>query len=273
MKTRGVQQEQTEKTEGLPFFFWGVFNTLASFGLRVGAKRRGLEFFDSALQCSGRAVNLRAGLTIPFPLLPSVPSLLCLLLLSSCVQVGSGAWVDLWFTPDQQGRRHFERGESAEAAAVFRDPLWQGVAWYRAGEFEKAARAFARRDTAEAHYNQGNAWLMHGKYQAAIDSYTKALEKRPDWREAAENRAIAEARAKALDIEGGNMTEGMLEADKIVFDAKKGSDAQTDETTGGKALSDAEIQALWLRRVQTRPADFLKAKFAYQLAMRPEGAK
>jgi Ca-activated chloride channel family protein len=31
------------------------------------------------------------------------------------------------------------------------------------------------------------------------------------------------------------------------------------------------MQALWLRRVQTRPADFLRAKFAYQQAAQAEG--
>jgi Ca-activated chloride channel family protein len=102
-------------------------------------------------------------------------------------------WAGLWFTPDQQGRRHFERGEFTEAAAVFQDPLWQGTAFYRAGEFEKAARAFARRDTAEAHYNQGSAWLMNGKYEDAIDSYDRALAKRPGWQQAADNRDLAGA--------------------------------------------------------------------------------
>lgn len=191
--------------------------------------------------------------------------------IAAIAAIAATAWTGLWFTPDQQGRRHFERGEFAEAAVHFRDPLWQGAAWYRAGEFKKAARAFALRDTAEAEYNQGNALLMHGDYTAAIASYDRALKKRPDWREAADNRSLAEARAKALDIEGGNMTEGMLGADKIVFDKKKGPEGQAVEVTGGEALSDQEIQALWLRRVQTRPADFLKAKFAYQQVMRGEG--
>jgi Ca-activated chloride channel family protein len=72
------------------------------------------------------------------------------------------AWAGLWFTPDQQGQRYFERNEFAAAAQAFRDPMWQGVAWYRAGEFEKAAQAFGRRDSAEASYNQGNAQLMLG---------------------------------------------------------------------------------------------------------------
>lgn len=182
------------------------------------------------------------------------------------------AWASLWFTPDQQGQRAFERGEYAKAATRFQDPLRQGAAWYRAGEFKKAAQAFAYRNTHEADYNQGNALLMHGDYRAAAACYDRALGKRPDWREAVENRELALARAKNLDIEGGNMTEGMLGADKIVFDHKKGSDGQRSEETGGQVLSDQEIQALWLKRVQTRPADFLKAKFAYQQATRAIGA-
>ncbi|MFO7708946.1 MAG: hypothetical protein R6V84_12300, partial [Desulfobacterales bacterium] len=109
-------------------------------------------------------------------------------------------------------------------------------------------------------------------YETAMACYDRALERRPGWREATENRALAAARAEALDIEGGNMTEGKLGADKILFDSgKKGPDAQTTEIAGGKALSDQEIQALWLRRVHTSPADFLKAKFAYQEAVRAQG--
>ena len=45
-------------------------------------------------------------------------------------------WAGLWFTPDQQGQRYFDRGEYAEAAQAFHDPLWQGAAWYRAGEYD-----------------------------------------------------------------------------------------------------------------------------------------
>jgi Ca-activated chloride channel family protein len=184
------------------------------------------------------------------------------------VMLVAAIWAGLWFTPDQQGRRHFERGEFAEAAVAFRNPVWQGAAWYRAGEFEKAAQAFSRRDTAEAHYNQGNAWLMRGKYEAATAWYDRALEKRPGWKEADENRNLAVARAKMTEVKGGDMGEQLIGADKIVFDNKAKNEGQDTEIAGGKALSDQEMQALWLRRVQTRPADFLKAKFAYQKAAR-----
>lgn len=182
-------------------------------------------------------------------------------------------WAGFWFTPDQLGRRHFERGEFTEAAAVFQDPLWQGAAFYRAGEFEKAARAFARRDTAEAHYNQGNAWLMNGKYEDAIARYDRALAERPGWKDAADNRDLAAARLKMTTVTGGDMGDQKIGADKIVFDKNAKSEGQDTEVAGGKALSDQEMQSLWLRRVQTRPADFLKAKFEYQQAMKGEGAK
>jgi Ca-activated chloride channel homolog len=180
-------------------------------------------------------------------------------------------WAGLWFTPDQQGWRHFKRGEFVLAAETFRDPLWQGATYYRAGEFEKSARAFARRDTSEACYNQGNALLMHGQYEKAVDCYDRALEKRPDWKEAKENRTLARARARMTEAKGGDMGDQLIGADKVVFDNKAKNEGPDTEIAGGKALSDKEIQALWLRRVQTRPADFLKAKFAYQVAIRAEG--
>ena len=180
--------------------------------------------------------------------------------------------ITFFLTPDQQGRRHFQRGQYAQAAKAFHDPMWQGTAWYRAGEFEKAAQAFARRDSAEAHYDQGNAWLMKGKYEAAIACYDHALEKRPDWKEATENRALAAARLKMTEATGGDMGDQKIGADKIVFDKKAKNEGQSTEVAGGEPLSDQEMQALWLRRVQTRPADFLKAKFAYQQAMTQPGA-
>ena len=175
-------------------------------------------------------------------------------------------WAGLWFTPDQQGRRALERGDFPAAATAFHDPMWQGIAWYRAGEFEKAAQVFARRNTAEGNFNQGNSWLMHGQYPKAIACYNDALVQRADWKEAVENRDLAAARAKMTAAPGGDQGDQKLGADKIVFDKKKNNEGQETQVNTGQAVSDSQMQALWLRRVQTRPADFLKAKFEYQQA-------
>jgi Ca-activated chloride channel family protein len=61
--------------------------------------------------------------------------------------------------------------------------------------------------------------------------------------------------------------------DEIVFDdrPKQSGDSKEVEVVTGGQMSDEELQALWLRRVQTKPADFLRAKFAYQLSRRQQG--
>ena len=50
-------------------------------------------------------------------------------------------------------------------------------------------------------------------------------------------------------------------------DSSSGDSRQDDQTETVQSAGDAEMQAMWLRRVQTEPADFLRAKFAYQYSM------
>ena len=187
-----------------------------------------------------------------------------------------GWWRDLWRTPDQQAQRLFDAGDYAAAAARFTDPMRIGMAWYRAGEFERAAAAFGQLTSAEGQFNRANALLFQGEYERAIAAYDQVLAQRPDWRPAVENREIAIAREERLappeDDAGG--TGGMLEADEIAFDTSgRTKNAEGEQTTeGGNAFSDAAMREMWLRRVETRPADFLRARFASQLQLRHEGA-
>ncbi len=141
-----------------------------------------------------------------------------------------------------------------------------GVAWFRAGEFIEAEQAFARVTTPEAEFNRGNCLVMMGKYEAAIERYDRALELNPELEDARVNRGIAVARAKRVEQKGGDMGDQKIGADEIVFDKSKNPGGQDTETGAAQELTDADMQALWLRRIQTKPADFLKAKFSYQLA-------
>lgn len=176
------------------------------------------------------------------------------------------SWIGLWFTPDQQGQRLMDAGEFASAAETFQDPMRIGVAWFRDGEFEKAEQAFARVASAEAEFNRGNCLIMRGKYEGAIAQFDRALQLRPDWKDAKINRAIAVARAERTKQEGGDMGNQKIGADEIVFDKNKKPGGEDTETDAQQPLTDSSMQAMWLRRVQTKPADFLRAKFAYQLA-------
>jgi len=182
-------------------------------------------------------------------------------------------WADLWFTPDQQGQRLMDQGEYEKAAAKFTTPDKIGAALFLAGDFEKAASVFGRSSSAQANYNRGNAHVMLGDYDAAIEAYRNALTKRPDWSEAEQNMQIANLRKQALappeDDHGG--TGGQLEADEIVFDqtgrVNKSSNEQVIDASDQQQGEEA-MRAMWLRKVETRPADFLAARFNYQLATR-----
>jgi Ca-activated chloride channel family protein len=171
-------------------------------------------------------------------------------------------------TPDQSAYRYYQSGDYVAAAERYADPMWKGAALFRQGEFKQAAGVFAGYDTAESAYNHGNALVMQGKYEEAAARYERALELHPDWEEAEVNLEIARARADLLKQEGGVGTGGKLGADEIVFSKGKSDPAAGDETVeGNKKLSDSDFQAMWLRNVQTKPADFLRSKFAYQHAL------
>lgn len=177
-----------------------------------------------------------------------------------------------WLTPDQQGQRLFDSGRYLEAAERFEDPGRRGAAYYRGGDFERAAGVYGRMRSPEAAYNRGNALIMLGQYDAAIDSYERALELRPDWSEAEDNLALALARKRKLappESDAGG-TGGMLEADEVVLDDSGRVDRSGTETVteGGEPMSEEEMRAIWLRRVRNDPADFLRARFAWQLQRR-----
>lgn len=176
---------------------------------------------------------------------------------------------------DDRGYQLYATGEYKEASNTFSSSYWQAIALYRDGQFENAANIFAGYDTDESNFNQGNALLFLGNYLAAAERYTRALELHPDWQPALTNREIALARAKLLEAEGGEGTGGKLGADEIVItNTPKSSNPENDqqETVAGAPLSDAELRAVWLRQVQTNPADFLKSKFSYQASQQTKEA-
>jgi Ca-activated chloride channel family protein len=180
---------------------------------------------------------------------------------------GHGSLVTFFLNPDQGAHRYYLHGDYKKAAELFNDPMWKGTAYFKLGEFASAANQFMGMDTAEAAYNHGNALVMQGRYDEAVGKYDRALELKPAWEDAVHNRDLALSRAEFLRKEGSEMTGGQLGADEIVFsEGKTPPSAQEEQIQGQQQIGDEEIRAMWLRNVQTKPADFLRAKFAYQYA-------
>jgi len=174
---------------------------------------------------------------------------------------------DFWRSADRRGDALLRQGKFAQAAKTYVDPMRQGIALYRAGDFEKAAKAFVRVPGAVGAFDQGDALLMHGAYDQSIAAFDRALGFQPGWTEALENRALALARRDRIQKQVGDESTDQ-EPDQTVVDLNAKHGEQKAETSEGDRLSDAELQATWLRRVQTTPGDFLRVKFAYQAQMK-----
>jgi Ca-activated chloride channel family protein len=175
------------------------------------------------------------------------------------------SWMDLWLTHDQQGRYYFERGEYKKAAAKFEDPIWKGLALSRADDYEDALNAFALSDSAEAWYNQGNALAHMGKYPDAVQAYQQALARRNPWPDAQENLALVESlipKPKANKKEEQEEEAPNLPPDQTKFDekGKQGKKVQIQK------LDPKKMAEIWMRNIQTTPADFLRRRFAMQAA-------
>lgn len=178
------------------------------------------------------------------------------------------SWQDFWSSPDQRGQRLMEAGRYAEAATQFADPMRRGVAQFRAGDFKAAAETFGGIDTADAAYDQGTALIMLGKYDEAIKRFDRALVLRPGWADAAANRTLAAARKAAINTSGSDAGDQREGADRIVYDKDKTS-GSAQQTDAGSVMTDQSVRALWLKRIEPRPAEFLRQRFLFQLEQKP----
>jgi Ca-activated chloride channel family protein len=170
-------------------------------------------------------------------------------------------FMGMWLTPDQQGRLAFDKGDYAGAAAHFADPMWRGVAFYRAGRFSDAIDAFEQVRTAESYYNQANALAHLDKLDEAVGSLDEALKLRPDWPEAKANLAILEKLiADRKDEEDEQEEAPNLKPDQVQFDdkGKKGKAGEVDLAQ--------QTAAMWMRNIQVTPTDLLARRFALEAA-------
>jgi len=117
---------------------------------------------------------------------------LALILLPVLPQPASAmSWDQLWQRQDQRATELI-RNNPGQAATQLDDPEWKGSALYRSGQFDAAARAFAKADGPRARYNRGNALARAGKLEEALKAYDAALAANPELEDARHNRKLVE---------------------------------------------------------------------------------
>ena len=184
-------------------------------------------------------------------------------------------FADLWLTPDQQGRIAFDRGDYTTAAQRFADPMWRGIAAYRALDFLTAAQEFRKIETVEGRFALGNAEAQNHAWERSIKAYDEVLKTRPAHLAAKTNRAIVVALFEAQEEKRRKQEQD----DRAPPDQKADEMRVDPNQNGGKRIqvtpqdvTTAGAAEAWMRAVQTTPADFLKMKFAIQATANAPGA-
>ena len=105
-------------------------------------------------------------------------------------------WRELFINDNQRAYELLQEGQAAEAAQAFDDSTWQGIASYKAQEYEEALQYWLNEESPITSYNRGNALARNGKLPEALQAYDRALAAKPDWEDAQFNRDLV---AKLLD--------------------------------------------------------------------------
>lgn len=159
-------------------------------------------------------------------------------------------WSRLWRTPDQRGQALLRQGDAAGAAQAFADPQRKGHAALEAHDYAGAAKTLEGIDTAEAHYNRGNALAHTGDLQVAIAAYDAALKLNPQHTDARHNRDVVAAALKKQqdqkqdkkenqekqskeDSKAGDKQDGKQDG-KADAKPNDGKDGKADEKPGDK---------------------------------------
>jgi len=217
------------------------------------------------------------------------------ILLSSCS--ADYSFSNLWFTRDYQGQRLMNKGQYDEAAKLFTDPMREGVAYFKAGDYEDAIEAFKVDTSAQGSYNLGLAYFQNGDTAAAILAFGYAVEKDSTL------QAAREARNQLQTMKGGtselnpddaresqpeqtaqnrqntdmeDLGGGGQEATKEDMEKERKEETVATDIRKGKEMEDVpeDMQAssqqqdqskVLMRKVDDDPALFLQRKFRFQV--------
>lgn len=147
-------------------------------------------------------------------------------------------WIDLWKTKDQQAAEAFANENHELAASLFEQTGWRGAANYRAKNYESAIASFSTTDTADGHYNRGNALALAGNLPEAIAAYDVAISRDPEHADAIYNKEIVERLLEEQESEQGENQEGENQENQ----SEQNSQSESQEQNQNSENQDQESQ-------------------------------
>ena len=172
-------------------------------------------------------------------------------------------WEDLWLSKNQQAERAMEAGSPADAAVLFDDSEWRGVARYQSGDYTGSAAEFAEYGDTRNLYNLGNALAQQGEFDSAIDAYEQVLEFDPGNDDASYNldlvKQLKDQQEQEQETQGddqqstenpggeGQQSDSESEQDQEGSEGESESQQQSDESDSAQRedeMSEEDLEAL-----------------------------
>jgi len=130
----------------------------------------------------------------------------------------------------------YQQGQFTQAAEIFTDPAWKGVALYRSEQWWRAAEAFIRADDARSAYNLGNCYVKLGYFALALDAYQRSLALQPGMKDAEHN---AELMRTLLAQDDSNKERSGRQASEDEIDNLDTDEEASDSGTGEGGTEDS----------------------------------
>jgi Ca-activated chloride channel family protein len=182
----------------------------------------------------------------------------------------------LFLTQDQRAQMALNRADYKLAANLFEDPLRKGLSAYFSEDFAVAAVHFQELESDEALFNLATAFAHASNYLYSQASYEVLLERNPDYPGAVKNHSIVKAIVDEMLAMGEQQQEGQqqqrsqeventLDEDIGEMQMEFGTREPPEQITAEDLMNNPEMAELWMKQVQSDPAEFLSAKFQMQL--------
>lgn len=126
-------------------------------------------------------------------------------------------WDSFWDHPEQLAFEAYQQGDFQTSYELSTNPLLQGSAYYRSGQYQQAVELYGKNESAHAIYNLGNAHAQQHQFTEAVLAYQKALDLNPQLGPARHNKRLIELyleqQYETADVQAGENDAGEASGD------------------------------------------------------------